>query len=131
MEVIKIRRNCKYKKAGLRSGEFMEVVLLTLLLDGPSYGYKLIEDAASYGINPEMLARGVAYKILRKLEMMGLVESYWDTSESGMPKRMYRITDAGKEYLNSWASEIHEVIENIEKIVEAIGSKAATEDLQK
>jgi len=98
----------------------MEVVFLTLLLKEPSHGYKLIEQASHYGINPDILARGVGYKILRKLEMFGFVESYWDTRESGMPKRIYRITEAGKNYLITWLGEIKIAVENLSKLIKEL-----------
>ena len=114
------RRECTYKKFGFKPGQFTEVVFLTLLLKGPSYGYKLMEEAINYGVDSEILTSGMAYKILRKLEMRGLVISSWDIESSEKPRRVYSITGAGKEYLFNWSLDAREVIKNIKKITEEI-----------
>jgi len=90
------------------------VVFLSLLAEKPSYGYKLIEDAAKFGLSPEFLERGVAYRILRRLEALNLVESAWDTSqESGMPRRVYTITQEGIVFLKRWSEETENVINSL------------------
>ena len=52
--------------------------------------------------------------MLRKLEALNLVKSEWDTSqESGMPRRVYTITQEGIEFLKRWYEEIEDVINSL------------------
>ncbi len=46
------------------------------------------------------------YRALRQLERDGLVMSGWDTSKDGPARRLYTLTDAGRSYLNVWASSL-------------------------
>ena len=69
----------------------------------PQHGYLIIQEMASgpmFGGNaPD--ATGV-YRILKQMENNGLVESAWDTSESGPAKRCYTLTDEGRACLRRW-----------------------------
>lgn len=84
---------------------------MLLLAEKSSYGYKLIEESRKFGLSSDFLERGIAYRILHKLETIGLVESKWHTSEkSGMPRRVYTITKKGIEYLKIWYTEIEDTL---------------------
>lgn len=112
-------KRCKYRILGFKSGEFIEVVFLALLAREPSYGYKLIEKAREYGISSEFLERGIAYRILRKLEAMGLVRSKWKMpEENGPPKRVYTITPMGKEALKEWINQVKSQIKYLNHLIE-------------
>ena len=58
--------------------------------------------------------RGNVYRILRQLEKEDMVQSVWDTTTGGPAKRIYSITDAGEEYLASWAG----VLEQYQKMLD-------------
>ncbi len=120
------RRECNYKKLGFKTGQFTEVVFLTLLLKGPSYGYKLIEEAINYGVDPDILTSGMAYKILRRLEQTGFVSSSWEFQFSEKPKRIYTITSLGKSYLFRWSKEAKRMQEHITKITNEIEMELST-----
>ncbi len=77
------------------------VVLAVLrLMDSASYGYSLIQQLASLGLEVE---EGTLYPLLRRLEKQGLLTSEWDTSES-RPRKYYRISAAGQELRTAlWA----------------------------
>ncbi len=111
-------KRCKFYKGGIESGAYIEVVFLSLLAKEPSYGYKLIEDASKFGIPSEVLEKGIAYRILRKLEYFGFVNSHWVTEESGMPKRMYTINKAGMDMLKKWYKDAEQYINNLIKLRE-------------
>ena len=44
---------------------------------------------------------GNLYRTLRRMEMMGWVTSSWDKNEAGPDRRVYTITEAGREFLTS------------------------------
>ena len=77
---------------------------LVLLKDENSYGYELMEQIEEqFGF--EEINAGSVYRTLRQMEKEGLCSSEWDArpEESGPPRRMYAITEAGEAYLKAWA----------------------------
>ena len=76
-------------------------ILLGLLLKA-SYGYELIQNIQEFGFVVGQAPPGMIYRHLRQLEENGLVSSNWETKGTGPAKRMYTITEEGKEVLGIW-----------------------------
>ena len=51
---------------------------------------------------------GNFYRMLRSLEEDGLVCSTWETQNSGPARRVYELTEQGKEFLHTWAITINQ-----------------------
>jgi len=83
---------------------WLQPFLLLALEQWESHGYELIRRMTAFGF--EALDRGSVYRVLRQLEKDGLVSSGWDTSKEGPARRLYSLTDAGRDYLNMWASAL-------------------------
>jgi PadR family transcriptional regulator, regulatory protein PadR len=83
---------------------WLQPFLLLALEQWQSHGYELIRRMSAFGF--ETLDRGSVYRTLRQLEKDGLVESGWDTSKDGPARRLYTLTDAGRDYLNTWAASL-------------------------
>ncbi|MET9534923.1 MULTISPECIES: PadR family transcriptional regulator [unclassified Streptomyces] len=87
----------------------MRLPLLALLARGPAHGYELKQDleqllGAAYP-QPNV---GQIYVTLGRLEKSGLVESE-EVEQSGRPnKKIYHLTDAGREALHAWYEETAE-----------------------
>lgn len=81
----------------------MTPIALVLLEEEDSHGYELMERIEEeFGV--ERINPGSVYRTLRQMENEGLCTSEWDvSSESGPPRRMYAITEAGEAYLAAWA----------------------------
>jgi len=77
--------------------------ILLSLAQAPAHGYELLERLEKFPAAPKVDPTAL-YRALRALEEEGLVQSAWDLSESGPARRVYRLTDLGKEHLESWAS---------------------------
>ena len=77
---------------------FLQPCLLLLLKEQPGYGYDLVTRLKALGIDDDSAA---VYRSLRTLEEKGAVYSYWNTSSTGPARRMYRLTPAGEEQLQS------------------------------
>jgi DNA-binding PadR family transcriptional regulator len=82
------------------------VILLILRQKGASYGYELMAEGTKLSLNGEPIDPGSIYKILRRMEMEGLVISQWDLRDGGPPRRYYRITETGSAMLNNWVEEL-------------------------
>jgi DNA-binding PadR family transcriptional regulator len=87
--------------------------VLLLLALRPCHGYDLVVSLRSHGINvPD---GSYVYRLLRKLDRVGLLESWWDSSgRGGMARRVYTITDAGEAELCSYADAFANLLSRLE-----------------
>lgn len=87
---------------------YLRPCLLLLLIDGPSHGYELLESIRELGM--ETAEAGGLYRSLRSMDEDGLVQSWWEPSESGPARRTYEITRAGTKSLRTHITEIEAVV---------------------
>lgn len=88
-----------------RIERFVEPAALLLLREGPRHGYELKEQvAALFGGDGADVAN--LYRLLRQLEVEGIVRSTWDTGGSGPARRTYRLTRSGRILLDQWADAL-------------------------
>jgi DNA-binding PadR family transcriptional regulator len=88
--------------------QFTAPAVLLLLAEGPSHGYQLLSR-----LRP-MLPRDAApldaagvYRVLHGLESGGSLRSSWTANPgSGPARRVYELTDSGRNTLDSWACSI-------------------------
>lgn len=79
--------------------------ILTLLAQStePLHGYVIVQQAAQSpmfgGQKPD--ATGI-YRALKRMEESGLVTSEWDTPAQGSAKRLFSLTDKGRNCLRRW-----------------------------
>jgi len=79
--------------------------ILTLLAanNKPMHGYIIVQQAANSpmfgGKKPD--ATGI-YRALKRMEQAGLVTSRWETPEEGSAKRLFELTDQGRNCLRRW-----------------------------
>ena len=94
---------------GKSLSRLMQPSILTVLAghEEPLHGYAIIQEMAAgpmFGGNaPD--PTGI-YRILKQMENNGLVNSAWDTSESGPAKRCYEMTDDGRACLRRWIDSL-------------------------
>jgi DNA-binding PadR family transcriptional regulator len=86
---------------------FTTPAVLLLLSQAPAHGYELLtrlgEVFPQSGPLPDP---GAFYRLLRGLENEGAVISSWETPQAGPARRVYSITDDGREQLDGWALSI-------------------------
>ena len=78
---------------------YIDLIVLTLLRDQPSYAYALAKTITEVSAGEYTIKQTTLYSALKRLEAAGLATSYAHTSESGKPRTYYRLTDAGAAYL--------------------------------
>ena len=83
---------------------FLIPIMLLHLRDWNSHGYELMQKITQSGF--DSVDQGNLYRILRQLEKDAMVTSEWDTVSSGPAKRIYSITEAGEQYLETWANSL-------------------------
>ena len=74
-------------------------LVLAILAEGDSYGYAILKRVRDLSGGELEWTDGMLYPVLHRLERSGLVESRWETSESGRRRKYYRLTEAGREQL--------------------------------
>ena len=74
--------------------------VLAMLRDKERYGFELVHAMGS--IDGMVTGEGTLYPLLSRLRRQGLVETSWQESATGPPRRYYNITDDGRQALNDW-----------------------------
>lgn len=91
----------------LRRGS-LELVVLHLLAGGEAYGYEIVSKLTADTNGALEITDGTLYPVLYRLERAGFVAVRWETPERGVPRKYYRLTDAGREELarltNEWTT---------------------------
>lgn len=86
----------------LRKG-VLELVVLTLLAQESSYGGELLERLAAKGLD---VTDGTLYPLLARVKKAGYVDTSWEPSPSGPPRKIYTVTETGHVHLtdlkNQW-----------------------------
>lgn len=77
--------------AQLRRG-VLEHCVLALVESRPMYGLDLARALHDHGV---LDSEGTLYPLLSRLRRRGLVDSTWEESPSGPPRRYYRLTPDG------------------------------------
>lgn len=79
----------------------LELVLLRILADEPTYGYELLSRLKERSGGRLGIKEGTLYPVLYRLEDAGLVAPEWEpqkrASGRGAPRKYYRLTPAGAE----------------------------------
>ena len=85
---------------------YIESIILSLLLVEDLYGYEISKRIRTISNNNFEIKEGTMYVVLKRLESSELVTTYWDDSESGGGRRRFhKITEKGKDYLQSKKEE--------------------------
>ena len=91
-------------------------ILLGLFLKS-SYGYELIQNIQEFGFVEGQAPPGMIYRHLRQLEEDGLVFSNWETEGVGPAKRIYHLTDEGRQMLAIWIGYMEKQAKNLSDLI--------------
>lgn len=86
----------------LRRG-VLEYCVLAVLRDGESYAFEIVRVLAAAG--ELVTSEGTIYPLLSRLRRDELVTTTWRESETGPPRRYYRMTEAGRRALEAFGSD--------------------------
>jgi PadR family transcriptional regulator PadR len=75
----------------------VELCVLVLIQQQPRYGYDLAVTLARW--EPLATSEGTLYPLLRRLQREQLVETFWQESQDGPPRKYYKLTPAGAKLL--------------------------------
>ena len=101
--------------AQMRRGT-LQYCVLSLLANEERYGFDLVRGLAE--MDGMVTSEGTIYPLLSRLRRDGLVESSWQESPTGPPRRYYRLTGAGRAALDAFRLEWRRFRDAVDHFVE-------------
>ncbi|MDF2520133.1 MAG: DNA-binding protein [Clostridia bacterium] len=101
----------------------IEILVLKILSLENLYGYQIIQLLDEKSEGTFKMKEGTLYPILYRLEDSKLIESYWEagTEKRGVPRKYYRITEAGRQQLLDMQQEWYVMADSINLILRMEG----------
>lgn len=110
-----------------RGRVLFEGYILLLLYEKPCYGYELAKQLTDLGIHlPGVGAMGYLYRTLMVFEESGWIRSYWKTEDIGPAKKVYEITNGGKDMLMGISKDLEHTRYQIETFQKRLQAKLST-----
>lgn len=94
--------NLKKWMSQVRKGS-LELCILGLIKEKDIYAFELIQELEK--IESLVLTEGTIYPLLKRLQGDDLISSFWVESESGPPRKYYRMTERGNDFFNEMEKE--------------------------
>ena len=100
--------NVQFKKGVL------ELCVLVLLDKQDRYGYELVQKIS----DQIEISEGSVYPLLRRLTKEEYFTTFLQESSEGPPRKYYRLTDKGREYLGQLLKEWKEFSNGVNQLIE-------------
>jgi PadR family transcriptional regulator PadR len=98
----------------------LDLLLLSVLADGPAHGYAVIASLRERSGEELTLPEGTVYPALHRLEAAGLLRSYW-AEQAGRRRRLYELTAKGVSALVDLQGEWHRFSTGVQAVVGGTG----------
>ena len=92
----------------------LELCVLALLSQHDSYAYEIASRLAE-GID---MGEGTIYPLMRRMQGDGLVDTYLVESPAGPPRKYYKLTEIGEQYLKELQLSWLELVDAVNKTIE-------------
>jgi PadR family transcriptional regulator PadR len=89
--------------------------VLAMLRQKQRYGFELVQ--ALGGIDGMVAGAGTVYPLLARLRRQSLVETTWQESATGPPRRYYRLAPAGQEALAEFTGAWRRLRNNVDDLL--------------
>lgn len=125
MKPVKASLNKKCACEGGTLDRFIQPSILLILTWGESNGYMIIKQMRELSMFSEGLpdATGV-YRYIKMMEGRGLIKSREEACDGGKLKKLYTITDDGRECLKNWKTTLEDYRNAIGELIEMIGQES-------
>lgn len=94
----------------------LEYCVLAVLRKGERYTFDLVKTLAR--IDGMVTSEGTLYPLLTRLRKDGLVQSSWQESPKGPPRRYYRLTSKGAAALHEFTNEWRRFRSSVDELIE-------------
>ena len=98
----------------------LDLLLLTVLADGPAHGYAIIGELRERSAEEFTLPEGTVYPALHRLEAAGLLHSHW-ADQAGRRRRLYELTAKGVSALAELQGEWRRFSTGVQAVVGGTG----------
>ncbi len=95
----------------------LEYCVLALLGGREMYGLELVRALAE--VDGMVLSEGTLYPLLSRLRKDDLVDTTWQESAAGPPRRYYRLTAKGRRALADFSTEWRRFRDAVETLIDA------------
>lgn len=102
----------------------LELCVLRVLADGPTYGYQISARLASGGLGT--VKGGTLYPLLKRFEEAGRVQTEWLPGDGGPGRKYYTLTDHGREVLAERSAQWRAFTQMTETMLEHAPQKEQT-----
>ena len=104
--------------SGRNLDKLIQPAVLAILAEKPLHGYLIVQSLADMpmfkGHEPDNTG---VYRFLNAMEDRGLLTSAWDMSDSGPAKKLFDLTNKGRECLAKWVATLREYREQIGELL--------------
>jgi PadR family transcriptional regulator PadR len=97
----------------------IEYCVLALLERRESYGLALVQTLSE--VDGMVTSEGTVYPLLSRLRRDGAIESFWQESDSGPPRRYYRLTEQGGAALEAFAAQWRRFRDTVDELLDEGG----------
>lgn len=91
----------------------LDMMILKAVSLGPLHGYGILLRIQQISKDRLEIQQGSLYPALYRLEQRGRIESEWGESENRRKAKYYRLTPAGKRYLQAESAKWHRMADVI------------------
>ncbi|MES2836912.1 MAG: PadR family transcriptional regulator [Bacteroidota bacterium] len=105
--------NIENNKAQMRKG-ILEFCILSILEKGDAYPSEIISQMKDAKL---IVVEGTLYPMLTRLKNEELLSYRWEESTSGPPRKYYKLTEKGDNFLNELKITWNELVKSVNQLL--------------
>ncbi|MBW6479304.1 MAG: PadR family transcriptional regulator [Bacteroidales bacterium] len=113
--------NLENTKAQMRKG-VLEFCILSLLANHEAYTSEIIGTLKESEL---LVVEGTVYPLLTRLKNDGLLNYRWEESTGGPPRKYYKITPLGEEFLSELKKTWNQLVSAVENTTKVVSDEKA------
>ncbi len=95
----------------------LEMCILSIIEEKDAYPSDIIEKLKEAEL---LVVEGTLYPLLTRLKNFGLLDYYWQESNSGPPRKYYKITESGNTALSELKTNWNQFINSVNQTIKPI-----------
>lgn len=106
--------NLENTQVQMRKG-ILEYCILHIISRGEVYASDMLDELTAAHM---IVVEGTLYPLLTRIKNAGLVEYKWVESKSGPPRKYYKLTEIGSQFLKGLSDTWEELVQSTEQITQ-------------
>jgi len=106
--------NLENTQVQMRKG-ILEYCILHIISRGEVYASDMLEELTAARM---IVVEGTLYPLLTRIKNAGLVEYKWVESKSGPPRKYYKLTEIGSQFLKGLSDTWEELVQSTDQITQ-------------